>query len=239
MTREKTDTGSIARLDGIVVIVGNYGSGKTEVALNLAFERAGGRDRVSIVDLDLVNPYFRTREIRGLLKSAGVTAILPEEGLLNADLPILSPRVLGALRKNEGLTICDVGGNDAGATVMASLADALKGKTPRVLQVVNPFRPFTETIQGCVTMKSQIENASRLKVDAWVGNPNLMELTEAKHLWQGYEFMAKLSEKTGMAVEFVTAPVKLLDEMDPSRILFPVLGFTRRLSFPWNGKNSL
>jgi hypothetical protein len=227
---------ALPHLNGIVIIVGNYGSGKTEVALNLALQQAETGNQVSIADLDLVNPYFRTREIRGLLARSNAKPILPEERLLNADLPILSPNVLGAIRKNQGLTILDVGGNDVGATVLASLADVLKGKSATVLQVVNPFRPYTETVKGCIRIQKEIENASRLAVNAWVGNPHLMELTEVKHLERGYRFMVKLSEETGLPVQFVTVPIGLLNQLKDGTVSFPALHFTRRLSFPWNGK---
>jgi len=106
-------------LNGIVVIVGNYGSGKTEVAINLAVNRKRSGLDVRIADLDLVNPYFRTREARKALEALGIKVVLPPQEYLHADLPILSPTVAGMIRQPDGLTLLDVGGDDAGFTVDA------------------------------------------------------------------------------------------------------------------------
>ena len=135
-------------LTGIVVVVGNYGSGKTEVSINLAVHRKHAGVDVRVADLDLVNPYFRTREAKGPLAEMGIEVVLPADQYLQADLPILSPLVAGMIHRSAELTLLDVGGDDVGATVLATLEDAFKDKPIRVLQVVNPLRPFTETIEA-------------------------------------------------------------------------------------------
>ena len=127
----------------IVIIVGNYGSGKTEVSINLAVtERQTGKT-VQVADLDLVNPYFRTREARKQLRMLDIDVILPQEQYMKADLPILSPGVAAMIRTKDILAILDVGGDGVGATVLAALAEPLKNRQTKVLQVVNPFRPYT------------------------------------------------------------------------------------------------
>ncbi|MBW1983717.1 MAG: cobalamin biosynthesis protein CbiA, partial [Deltaproteobacteria bacterium] len=133
------------KLDGIIVIAGNYGSGKTEISINLAINRKRSGLNVRIADLDLVNPYFRTREARHLLSENGIDLVIPPKQYLQADLPILSPAVSGMIKQPAQLTLIDAGGDDVGVTVLASLADALRGREVRMLQVVNPYRPFTET----------------------------------------------------------------------------------------------
>ena len=128
-------------LNGLVVIVGNYGSGKTEISINLAVNRRQAGFNVGIADLDLVNPYFRAREARIALTDFGIKVILPPEQYLQADLPILSPSIAGMIRESSDLVILDVGGDDAGAMVLSALADAFKGKQVHMLQVINPLRP--------------------------------------------------------------------------------------------------
>ena len=98
-------------LEGIVIIVGNYGSGKTEVAVNLAMARKKAGIDVRVADLDLVNPYFRTREARAVLARKGIEVVLPPEKYLSADLPIVSPAVSGMIRRPSRLSILDVGGD--------------------------------------------------------------------------------------------------------------------------------
>lgn len=99
-------------LKPVVLFIGNYGSGKTEVAVNFAVNRSGSGITVQVGDLDLVNPYFRCREVKELLQAKGIEVLVPEENLLNADLPILIPQIQGAIKKPKGLLILDVGGDN-------------------------------------------------------------------------------------------------------------------------------
>ncbi len=164
-------------LSGIVIIVGAYGSGKTEVAINLAVHMNAKGTAVRLADLDLVNPYFRTREARQALRRLGIDVVLPPDRYMQADLPILTPEVSGMLRHPSGLTLLDVGGDDVGATVLAALADAMEGKTLQVLQVINPNRPHTDTVSGCLKMRQAIEARARMTITGIIGNANFMEET--------------------------------------------------------------
>ena len=220
-------------LEGIVVIVGNYGSGKTEISVNLAAERKLAGLDVSIADLDLVNPYFRAREARKQLAALGVQVILPEEKYLQADLPILSPAVAGLLRRPTGLTILDVGGDNVGATVLASLGDAMKGHPFRMLQVINPLRPFTDKVTGCLRMRDAIEKASRMPVSGVIGNANLIDETTADVIYQGYDFVAQVSRESGLPLEFITVSTLLADQIDRKRFSCPLLVLHRQLVPPW------
>jgi hypothetical protein len=220
-------------LKGIVVIVGNYGSGKTEISINLAVNKKRAGMDVSIADLDLVNPYFRTREARSQLSMLGIDMALPPEEYLQADLPILSPVVAGLIKNPVELTIIDVGGDDAGATVLAALADAFKGKSFQMLQVVNPKRPFTNTVKGCLKMQSEIEAASKMAINGIVGNSNLIDETKPEDIYSGYEFVKAFSQESGMALSFITVPSELIAEIDISRFSCPVLQIERQLVPPW------
>ena len=220
-------------LTGIVVVVGNYGSGKTEVCINLAVHRKRAGVDVRMADLDLVNPYFRTREARGPLSEMGIDLVLPPDQYLHADLPILSPLVAGMIRQPAELTLLDVGGDDAGATILATLEDAFKNKPIRVLQVVNPLRPFTETIEGCLKIRKEIEQAAKLPVDGLIGNANLIDETTADEIYDGYEFVKGLSEQSDLALEFITVARELLPAIDVRRFSCPVLAIDRQLVPPW------
>ena len=227
------------QLQGILVIVGNYGSGKTEVAINLAVERRNAGFDVRIADLDLVNPYFRTREARKALRDLGIDVVLPPEQYMHADLPILTPAVAGMIRDPAPVTILDAGGDDVGATVLAALADALKDRAVRMLQVVNPFRPFTDTVEGCGRIRREIEAASRLPVRGIIGNANLIDETAPETITEGYDFCARLAEASGLPLEFVTAPADLIPEVDAGRIGCPILPIHRQLVPPWRSAGRL
>jgi len=220
-------------LTGVVIIVGNYGSGKTEVCINLAVHRKRAGIDVRIADLDLVNPYFRTREARGPLSEMGIEVVLPPEQYLRADLPILSPQVAGMIRQPSQLALLDVGGDDVGATILATLEDELKAKPLRVLQVVNPLRPFTETVEGCLKVRKQIEQASRLSIDGIVGNANLIDETTADDVYDGYDFVNGLGAHSGLPLEFITVSRELLPVVDSRQFACPVLAIARQLVPPW------
>jgi hypothetical protein len=226
-------------LDGIVIIVGNYGSGKTEVSINLAVNRKQSGLDVRIADLDLVNPYFRVREARKRLYELGIEVVVPPEQYLRADLPILSPVIAGMIRQPGQLSIFDVGGDDVGATVLGSLADSFRQKRIHMLQVINPFRPFTETVEGCLRIRKEIENASKLIVTGIIGNANLMDETTVDDIYRGYDFFTDLTEASGLPLVFVTASTTLLLRIDTDRFACPVLSIERQLVPPWKKAKDL
>ncbi len=228
-----TSGGMEIDLEGIVIIVGNYGSGKTEIAINLAANRKRAGIDVRIADLDLINPYFRTREAKRELAEIGVEVVMPPAKYFHADLPILSPNVAGMIMNPSRLTILDAGGNDAGAMVLAALGAVLRGKSIQMLQVVNPFRPFTETVEGCVKIKTEIERAAKLEVTGIVGNANMMDDTTVDHIYGGYDFVSDLARTIGIDLKFVTAPANLFPRLNLERFERPVLPIERRLTPPW------
>ena len=224
---------TVEQLKGIVVIVGNFGSGKTEVSINLAVNRKRAGIDVRMADLDLVNPYFRTREARKPLAELGIEVVLPAEKYLKADLPILSPAVAGLIRRPGQLALIDAGGNDVGATVLAALADSLREKSVHMLQVVNPYRPFTESIEGCLKMRDKIEKTSKMTINGIIGNANIIDETAVEHIYQGYDFVKALSGESRLPLRFITCPATLLTQIDTGRFSCPVLPIERQLVPPW------
>ena len=220
-------------IKGIVIICGNYGSGKTETAVNLAAARKKDGIDVKIADLDLVNPYFRTREVRISLEAMGIEVVLPDKKYMHADLPILTPAVAGIIQQPSELTILDAGGDDAGVTVLAALADHLAQKQVKLLQVINPFRPFTSDVRGCIKIKEEIETSSKMKITGLVSNANLIDETTPEHIYKGYGLLREVSEATGLKIEFITAISHLMPKLEMDRFACPVLEINRKLNLPW------
>lgn len=225
--------GSELRLEGIVVIVGNYGSGKSEVAINLAVHHRQAGVDVRLADLDLVNPYFRSREAEKQLAELGIGMVLPPKPYVRSELPVLSPAVAGLIRRPGGLAILDVGGDTVGALVLAALADAFRGCSCQVLQVVNPLRPGTHTIAGCLRSRSAIEASGRLEITGWIGNANLIDETTPRDIADGYAFMRELSAVSGLALAFITVAEELLPLVDTVQVECPILVIRRQLMPPW------
>ena len=220
-------------LNGIVVIVGNYGSGKTEVAINLAVNRKRSGLDVRIADLDLVNPYFRTREARKALEALGIEVVLPPQEYMQADLPILSPTIAGMIRQPDGLVLLDVGGDDAGATVLAALGDAFSGVDVHMLQVVNPMRPQTATVEGCLKMKDEIQASAKLTISGLIGNANLIDETGTQEIYEGHDFLQKLSAASGLPLAFITVAQELMAGIEIESFSCPILTIVRQLVPPW------
>lgn len=229
------------RISGVIILVGNYGSGKTEVAINLAIDQKRRGHRVQVADLDLVNPYFRTRQARQVLNELGIGVVLPPEHLLQADLPILSPQVSGMIKHHGDVAILDVGGDDVGATVLAALADVFKDldPQPRMLQVVNPYRPNTDTVEGCLRVRQAIEASARLPVSGWVGNANMMDETTLNDIRFGYDFLQRLEATSGLPLEWITASPAVLPRQEQSEFGCPVLPMYRQLVPPWKKADAL
>jgi hypothetical protein len=159
--------------------------------------------------------------------------VVPDEKYLQADLPILSPAIAGLIGRPSPLTVIDAGGNDVGATVLAALADSFRNKQIHMLQVVNPFRPFTDTFENCLKIRKEIERASKMSVSGIIGNANLIDETTVDDIYSGYDFVKTLSRESRLPLEFITASVELLPQLDVSRFACPVLPLERQLVPPW------
>jgi hypothetical protein len=192
----------------VLILVGHFGSGKTEVAVNLAFAvRASGRE-AALGDLDLVKPYFRCRLVRDDLLRAGIDLIAPEGDRFFADLPILVPQIRAAAdRAGSGgpLVILDVGGDDTGARVLGSLGATLRPEHVDVLFVVNLNRPFAEDETAVLEMLREVETAARMRVTGFVANTHLMDETTAADVRAGLVVTQTLSQKTGIPIRFCAA----------------------------------
>ncbi|MDF1543994.1 MAG: cobalamin biosynthesis protein CbiA [bacterium] len=218
----------------IIVIVGSYGSGKSEVAVNLARHlQLSQTEPVSIADLDIVNPYFRSREAIKVLNKLKVRSIVPEGGQFYADLPIILPSIKGAIENKQGKLILDVGGDDAGAKVLSSLTDAFRPDGYDMLMVINANRPFTSNMAGCIKMMNQIEAASRLKFTGLISNTHLMEHTTSETIELGLKLCGEVSGETSLPVRFVSAEQRVISTMNIEQIGHPVLVLDRLLLKPW------
>jgi len=218
----------------LVMIVGNYGSGKTEVAVNLALRMAGAGLRVQIADLDIVNPYFRSREARALMVERGIRVVVPPGDQVYADLPIVLPEIKGMLDPEDGVfSLFDVGGDDAGARMLSSLREPIGDSPYALLQVINSRRPFTDTVEGCLKMQRAIEQASRLTVSGYIVNSHLIEQTTVEVVLEGYDLARRLSARSGVPVEFVSVMGNLAQHSEITGIDAPIMPLERIMLPPW------
>jgi len=220
-------------LKGLLLIVGNYGSGKTEVAINLAiYQKKQGYD-VVLADLDLVNPYFRTREVKAPMKKLGIDIILPPSHYLQSDLPILSPAIGGLISNPKEVSILDVGGDAAGATVLGALKDVLINQPYQMIQVLNPNRPDTSDLKGSLRIFNEIQNQSGLKITGIAGNANFIDDTISETIIEGYQFAEAFANEVNLPLLFVSSDQALMPSLQKEKIKCPILPINRQLVPPW------
>ena len=197
----------------VTVLVGHFGSGKTEIALNLAMELASSGTPVTMADLDVVKPYFRTRSARGLLAESGIELLAPDGPNIHADLPIIVPQIRSHLRRSDRRLIIDVGGDDVGARVLGSLADVVPPAETECLLLLNFCRPSTPDPAAAVEMARQIEAVGRLPVAGLISNTHLMDETNLEIIVQGLQSARKTSEILGVPVAAVAASEVFVREL--------------------------
>lgn len=229
----------LAGLKRVNIFCGGYGSGKTEVAVNFAVHLASAGERVRIADLDIVNPYFRTREVRVALRERGVDVLVPHGQLVYADLPVIQPEVRGALEHADGRVVFDLGGDPAGARVMASMIDALPVDDYTGLFVVNSRRPFTSTPEAAQRMMSGISRASGLELSALVVNSHLIDETEPGTIDEGIRLAEEVASRTGARIAFVAVERRMLGRFDAERCAYPVMALDRRMLKPWEDSDRI
>ncbi len=171
----------------VTVLVGHFGSGKTEISLNFALDMATRSNHVSLVDLDLVKPYFRSRAAREILQQAGVELVSPEGENHHADLPILVPAIRELFKDPTRRVILDVGGDDTGARALGAISDVVPLDESDRICVLNFRRPFTRNADEAVTMIRKIEAVGRMAITGLVSNTHLMAETTLPIIQEGYE----------------------------------------------------
>jgi len=182
----------------LYIVIGAYGSGKSEFSLHLAKTLKTPEHDVVLADMDVVNPYFRSRDVQEEYSALGIEVIAPEGQFKHADLPMLSPRIKGAVENYAKTVILDVGGDPAGCRTLGRFVEAVTLRGYEMLFVVNTFRPFTSSVEEVLRMKEQLEFASKLKITEFVCNNNLMEQTTPEVIQEGIEILEECSRLTGL-----------------------------------------
>ena len=196
----------------LTLFAGHYGSGKTNIAVNYAFRLAREGKRVCIADLDIVNPYFRTKDSEAELESMGIKLVSPQYANTNVDLPALPAESYRLVQDRSTYGIMDIGGDDRGAYALGRYAGAIKEENDyRMAFVVNCYRPLTSTVEDTVEIMKEIEAACGLEFNCIVNNSNLGVETTAQTVLDSVDFAERLSAATGLELWMHTAEASVAE----------------------------
>lgn len=203
------DTPTIGRF---TVITGHYGSGKTNLSINLALDLAAIYDEVLLVDLDVVNPYFRSSDYTAMLAEHGVRVISPTFAGTTLDTPSLSAAVSAAF-DTTGAVIFDVGGDDVGATALGRYSKDIRAIDHEMLYVINHYRNLTAEPAEAAALLAEIESACHLKATGVVNNSHLRDETTAATVLDSLPFARDTAELLGLPLRLTTVPEHLTAEL--------------------------
>ncbi|MEE0840895.1 MAG: hypothetical protein U0L72_10205, partial [Acutalibacteraceae bacterium] len=183
----------------LTLFCGHYGSGKTNIAVNAALALKSKYDNVALADLDIVNPYFRTKDSSEMLSDNGIRLICSNYANSNVDIPAL-PQDMYAITDDKSLRcILDIGGDDRGALVLGRISEKIKEENDyEMLMVINSFRPLTRDAASTMEVLSEIETAARMKFTGLVNNSNLGEETLAQDVLDSVKYANAVSAATGL-----------------------------------------
>lgn len=195
----------------VTLFAGHYGSGKTNIAVNYAKYLAALSYPVTIADLDIVNPYFRTKDSEAELASCGIRLICPTYANTNLDLPALPAQMYDIIRERDRYAVLDIGGDDRGAYALGRYApEILEENRYEMLFVVNFYRPLTETASDALEVMREIECACGMRFTALVNNSNLGEETTAETVLETQSKIERLSGMSGLPVKMTTVRCELV-----------------------------
>lgn len=214
----------------VKVLIGNYGSGKSELALNFAMQAAARGDRTELLDLDMVNTYFRLTERGKMVEQKEIRLVSPNFACSGIETLSLPAEVSSAFVLDWDTVIFDVGGDDVGATALGRYHRdfmALEPGALEVLNVVNIRRPLASTVEKIHRLQEGMQTHARLQITGMINDTNLSTMTSADDLWDGYELLRQVVDLTGIPVAYTTGKKDILDaflarDPDPKYVGKPV-----------------
>jgi hypothetical protein len=248
---------------GLILFAGRFGSGKTEAAINYALALVRGdrvrrqgtgldkhrepqtagfhppelqdppSNRAILIDLDIVTPYFRSREVTELIQAEGVDMVTPSVVGQHLDTPAITPQILGAIQQAERPVVVDVGGDRQGARALGQFSSAIRQRGYTMHFVVNPYRPFTDSLEGLTASISEIEASARLRVSSLVSNPNLMGETTGEQILDGHARVEEFARRLKLPIAFVCLERYWVAQLGSGRFAQPILALDRYFAMSW------
>ncbi len=197
----------------IRIITGHYGSGKTEFSVNYAIMLAkASKNKVAFADMDIVNVYFRSREVREKITSQGIR-MMDSSINSSADLPAIPAEMYAPFADKSYDYVIDLGGNDVGTTVLGRYKEIMKTEETDFFMVVNVFRPDTMDVKKILTEKEKLERRSGISVTGFINNSNLVRDTKAEDILYGDEILKEVSRITDVPIKYTSYVEDVVKDM--------------------------
>lgn len=222
----------------IYIFTGHYGSGKTEVAVNFAFylKKLSPERKVAIIDMDIVNPFFRTADAAKPLGDRGIRVELPLYAQSNVDVPALTPQMEYLIEEKDTDLVLDIGGDDVGAKAVGRYKEAIMKRKYNLFFVLNKNRPFTKDLNSALKIYREIQESCGIDFTGIVNNTHMLEYTTLETLKQGIPLARELSQKTGVPLAFHCAFSRVLSNAEPEEVKTiqePVLPMEEYIKLLW------
>lgn len=173
--------------------------------MHTALEMKKTRDKVALVDLDIVNPYLRTAEHGPLFEEAGVRLLFPTFAMTTVDIPGLPAQIQSVFDKKDETVVFDVGGDETGSVALGRYKPYFDKDDYEMLFVINVFRPFSADVDEIIDLYGRVCERARMSAAALINNSNLGAQTQAQDVVQGQKIVEKVAEKLGLPVRCVCA----------------------------------
>lgn len=217
----------------VTIFVGHFGSGKTEISLNGALDLSARKIPVTLADLDVVKPFFRSRSARAMLAEEGIELLAPPGENIFADLPIIVPQVRSILRTSSSKVIMDVGGDSTGARVLGSLIDIIPVAETDCFLVLNFNRPSTPDPERAIRVIEEIEAVSQMRVTGLVSNTHLMGETDFETVHDGYQQARETGNRLDIPVVAVAVQESVRENFENVEFSCPTFVLRRIITPPF------
>lgn len=213
----------------IRIVTGHYGSGKTEFAVNYVINLAKSGKKAAIADLDIVNPYFRSREEKGRMERLGIRVVAPEGKFINADVPALPADINTLLQDESYQVVLDVGGDAAGARALGRYYPYLKDADYDMFIVVNANRPNTASPEAVIEYIEDIERAARIRATGLVNNTHMLRETTVEDVLRGQQVVEEVSRQKNLPVKYICAIERIAGQIPAGLTgeVFPIKMYMR------------